>query len=292
MKKHIFFAAVLIAALVSCNQEPKNESVGFTEPEQKEDAVRYDVPEEQVQAQTQPKKYLGFEATEAGLYRIPTSDGTLTGNYTKDPKNAKKFLCEPFGTVEIIETRATSWKLVFTPKNENPIETPAEPVDKVEPQNQKVATLLNQIVNTWKVKKTIISISGDDLAKELGVAHSFDGCSLPEIKNYIEKTAKNYTIDFDFTGYVVKDVTITERGTFMIRFEGKDAYDGEWEINEDGTFAYELSYEQEGNPLVNGKATGKIVPDEQKGTCDLTINVKVDSDKNYQGTVIFKLATK
>ena len=122
MKKHIFFAAVLIAALVSCSKDPKNEPVGFTEPEQKENAVRFDVSEEQAQTQTLPKKYLGFEATEAGLYRIPTSDGTLTGNYTKDPKNPKKFLCEPFGTVEIVEvTRATSWKLVFTPKNSDPI---------------------------------------------------------------------------------------------------------------------------------------------------------------------------
>ena len=37
------------------------------------------------------------------------------------------------------------------------------------------------------------------------------------------------------------------------------------------------------------KATGKIVPNEKTGTCDLTINVTVDSDKNYKGTVIFKM---
>ena len=40
---------------------------------------------------------------------------------------------------------------------------------------------------------------------------------------------------------------------------------------------------------MNGKATGKIVPNEKTGTCDLTINVTVDSDKNYKGTVIFKM---
>ena len=291
MKKYLFIAAtLLLAGLVSCEKGDKNENKGFTPPAQKESAVKFTVSEAQVEAQTGTVKYLGFEATEAGLYLIHTSTGTRIGKYNIDPKNPKKFDCEGFGIVEIVAlSRATSWKIIFTPKNESPIETPASEVEKVTPKNDKVAKLLDQIVNTWKIEKTIITISGDDLAKELGVAHGFDGCSLPEIKDYVEGLAKNYKFDFDFTGYVVEDVTISERGTFLIRFKGQEAYNGEWELNEDGTFTYELAYEQEGNPLVNGKATGKIVPNEKTGTCDLTINVTVDSDKNYKGTVIFKM---
>jgi len=283
MKKYsiILAAALLAVSIASCKKDEKN--VGFTEPTMKESATKFTV------SKTASSVYKGFEATEDGLYIIPTDKGIKTGTYKHTKKAASDlYECEGFGKVEIIDlSRATGFEIVFTPTGQEPVKISATPVETPSATGTTAQTI-NKIVNTWKVKQTIVTLTGEGLPEALAAAHTEPGFNLPAWKNYIAEVGK-YTIDYDFTGYVVKDVTLTEAGTLLIRFEGADPFVAEWELASNGTFSYELAYEQEGNPLINASATGKVTTDEAKGTCDITIDVTVDSKQNYKGKVIIKL---
>ena len=163
-------------------------------------------------------------------------------------------------------------------------------------------TFVTVIARRFQVLSTNLTIK---LPEQLnGINKTFEapyyngyGCPVPEIVSWL-KTAVNLEFDKDFTGYTVKEIEFSSRGTFIIRFVGQNPYEGElFEVKPAGngkfTFDYTLDIEDaDKNPIFNGEASGDIVSDFQKGRVNLTLNAKGETkdNKDYEGKILFVVA--
>ena len=301
MKKIVIFAAALAAAftLASCNKEgKKGQPIEYETPVYSDIAVKFEIDKTIINdGLNGAKKYNSFEVTETGEYIIVDKDGTKTGIINnldeikgKEKGESKTFECKNFGKVELeVATKAEGdITLIFKPDGEVPISLTATPVETSETINKE---FLKKICRKWKITDTTISASGGDLPSTLGVAKNFKGCDFSKIKDYLEdKSGKKINMG-DISKYVVDYLQVTGCGTFNVVFTNGEAVAADLELittdKNTATIDYEVSGEQPGIAIFNGKAKGVISFDE-KGNCSIEVNANVDvNNDEYKGKVVF-----
>ena len=300
MKKLFIFTAVLATALtlVSCNKEKSTKPIEYEAPAYSEIAVKFEIEKNTLNDNLNlVKKYSSFEITETGDFIIVEKSGTKTGKVTniEDIKDKaidapKTFECDGFGLVELekITKAEGNLRLVFKPKGESPITLTAAPVETSDSINKK---FLKKIIRKWKITDTTISVSGGDLPEALGVAKNFKGCDLAKIKEYVEdKSGKKVNMG-DINKYKVDYLQVTGAGTFIVVFTNGESVAADLELNtkdeNTATLEYEVSGEQTGKAIFNGKANGEIRFDEN-GNCEMEVNANVDVNNDaYKGKVVF-----
>ena len=152
------------------------------------------------------------------------------------------------------------------------------------------------LARRFQILQTTISVQLPE-NDALAAAHSESGCDLPAIAKYM-KDAGGVEFDYDFTGYVVKNIEFSARGTVIIRFTGRDPYEGEMvklnkAENNKYTFEYDLDVkDSDNNPIFNGNAEGLVDPDFTKGRINLELNAKgsTKDKKEYKAKVQLLLA--
>lgn len=301
MKKYFIFTAALAAAftLASCDKGKKaGTPIEYEEPIYTEIAVKYEIEKTTINdGLNGAKKYNSFEVTETGDYVIVEKNGTFTGKIIniddlkgKGKDEPKTFECKDFGKVELdFATKAEGdIILTFLPDGEAPLSLTATPAETSENINK---SFLKKIVRKWKITDTTISVSGGDLPEALGVAKNFKGCDFAKIKDYVEdKSGKKVNMG-DIATYKVDYLQVTGAGTFMVVFTNGESVAADLELNtkdeNKATLEYEVSGEQEGKAIFNGKANGEIRFDAQ-GNCEIEVNANVDvNNDEYKGKVVF-----
>ena len=288
MKKVLLLLAAAATAMIlfSC-EKTKKQPIEYTTPIYQDLAAKYEVA-------TGDQSSFGirsFETTSAGLYIIEKMDGrVISGKFEKESVNRESHKAvlklKGYGKVEIedpllVKAGENSATLVFTPEGQSEITVTAEPVPTTSAASEAVMSDLNR---TWKVTATTLTIS------EYSVSYTQDGgCDIPAILKYLEGKIDGFKADKDYTGYVVKDLTLTDN-SIIVRFTGADAFSAPITIGANLGFEYEVEGKQVGNPLFNGKATGNISFDEQnKPLVVVRAVIKDNAGKEYNGSVKFFL---
>lgn len=152
--------------------------------------------------------------------------------------------------------------------------------------------LLAAIARVFTVLETTVAVELPGNDKLAGGKTFTDGCNIPSIVSWMKEAGVEF--DFDPTGYVVKNIEFTTRGTVIIRFTGQDPYEGEMvQIKDDNTFEYELNVKDEKeNPVFSGKANGKVIVNYQKGRVTVVLDAtgKTSKDETYKASVTLNVA--
>ena len=131
---------------------------------------------------------------------------------------------------------------------------------------RSVPTTLNPLLKSWKVSRAILSVKGGDFGST-GIGKTFNGFSIKEITEYI--ASNGVTVPEGLSSLVVKDITFTGQGTFVINFTSGDPYVGSWKLS--GTsFSYNLS-NSDGDSILNGSANGSIDLSKDGKSCEVEI---------------------
>ena len=288
MKKVLFILAAAATAMIlfSC-EKTKKTPIEYSTPIYQDLATKYEV--ESITSLASGIR--SFETTGTGLYVIEKNDGhVLSGKFEKESVdvNAHKAVLKlkGFGKVAItdpqfVKAEGNLATLKFEPEVGGEIIVVAEAVPTTSAASEDVMADLNR---SWKVSATELVIS------EFKVSKTFDGgCDIPAILKYLEKKIDGFKADKDYTGYVVKDLTLTDK-SFIVRFTGADAFSAPLTINANLGFEYTVSGAQAGNPLFNGEAKGKISFDEMnKPVVSIGAVIKDNGGKEYNGSVKFYL---
>ncbi|MBR5699711.1 MAG: hypothetical protein IKX37_01305 [Bacteroidales bacterium] len=146
------------------------------------------------------------------------------------------------------------------------------------------------VCRTWEVETTFVIIKMNGKTVLDGVGGRFKGCKLSEIsKEIADKNVKITPLSSD---YDVRKVMIDPCGKFGIFFEGKDPYYGDYTLK--GTeFSYDLQFYEEDNPVLSGKATGKLIATNGKGRLSFSADMKDNAGDKYTVdiTLVMKTAT-
>lgn len=276
--KRFLLSILALAALLPTACNPSTQTPPpFPRPEQADHAVKAEIT-------TPGSPYTGVEMTESGIYIIRETDCTHTGKYTFD-KAENRYDCKGFGTVKVVDTRAASTRtLIITRTGQEPLT-----VDVVFTEPSARPAFGDWLYRTWTVEKTVIAASGENVPAGLGIAHAEPGCDLPGIQAYL--AAHEVDIDADLEGYVVRDVTVTAAGTFMIRFTGQDDFVGDYSLQDSGTFHYEFYGAEDGNAIFSATADGSISFDSEYGRCLLAVDIDTP-DVSYRTSVTLYLVDR
>ncbi len=176
-------------------------------------------------------------------------------------------------TISFVPEGASASLLVFTGKI------------VAEPNKGK---LYDDACRGWTVSETWVSIKGEGISADLGVAKKFIGCNINEISKYaIEKGVK---IEEQPASYTVDKLILTDSGKFAIIFKGEEPYYGDYQLSE-GFFSYDFEYYDEDDPIIAAKASGEFkILDSGKGRLAVTGNLKDSNGKSYSAEIIFFLA--
>jgi len=144
--------------------------------------------------------------------------------------------------------------------------------------------------NAWKVSSTQITASGDGLSAE--VNKLFEGNL--DAKVIAEwATEKGIKVNSEkLDGYTVKNIILSEAGTFSISFTGKDSFTGKlagFKVEgEKGVFGYSFETFEEKFPLLDAEASGTLEFDGNTLKLHLIGEPSYDG-KNYKVDLLFKL---
>lgn len=222
------------------------------------------------------------KADESAQYEEVTFVTTFT---TSD---GKTFTVTGFGTVKV-ETSATGATTVTVTataaSGDDAVASNVEAAPATVTAPAASSDKKNDIYKSWKITVTEVEAKGGSLDKN-GVKKKFttDANSLDAMAIWLKE--KGVKFDEKVEGYVIESVTLTEAGTFMVKFNVHEPYVGEFKLS-GKTFTYEFS--QGGNKVLNAKADGSVEVNE-KGVATLTLNGTVEngSDK-YTTTIILTL---
>lgn len=144
------------------------------------------------------------------------------------------------------------------------------------------------VCRTWEVETTFVIIKMNGKTVLDGVGGRFEGCKLSEIsKEIVEKGVKIKALSSD---YDVRKVMIDPCGKFGIFFEGKEPYYGDYTLK--GTeFSYELQFYEEDNPVLSGKATGKLIATNGKGRLSFSADMKDSAGDKYTVDITLVMTT-
>ncbi len=291
MKKVFVILAVAASAMVlfSCDKT-KKEPIKYDTPIYNDMAVKYDV-----DALSEVASGISsFETTNTGIYVIEEVDGrVISGEFQKtsmDPDNhtADLFL-EGYGAVKIRDDQFPAFSkadnnVILEFKKDGsliPITVTAEAIPSTSGASEAV---MSDLCRTWKVTATELVIS------EYKISKTFDGgCDIPAILKYLEGKISGFKADKDYAGYVVKDLTLTDK-SIIVRFNGADAFSAPMKIDANLGFEYQVSGAQVGNPIFNGEAKGRISFDDvNKPIVSISAVIKDNGGKEYNGSVKFYL---
>lgn len=126
------------------------------------------------------------------------------------------------------------------------------------------------LCRTWKVQSCRLRHQGSVTA-----AKRFDdGCNLNEILEYAKTKAKfDETLEND---YVVKDVTFTTSGSFVITYENGRIDMGDWRWTDEKTGA--IHYDWEGEDMGTNFESGDATFDVRAGKYTLTLKAIIDKN--------------
>ena len=284
----ILAAAATAMILFSCDKQAKKEPKVYETPIYQELAAKY----EAEPASGEVAGIRSLELTPSGLYVMEKMDGDVkTGVFEKEAVDTDLHLVriklKGYGKVEIIDpTKAEgSVTLTFIPEGETaPIIVSAEPVAKTTNPSPKVEAIVG---HSFKVTATELVISDYKISK------TFEGgCDVAEILKYLEgKLEKQgFKADKDYSGYTVKDVTLTD-ASFIVRFANQKDFTAGISVDKDNKFSYKVSGEQVGNPIFNGEANGSINFDKwNEPIVSISAKISDNSGKEYTGSVKFYLS--
>ena len=273
MKKYLIPIAVatVLSALASCTKDDgKKKNSSFKDPEYTEVAKKFTF--------ETSDKLRTADFTESGYAIVIGSDDVLSkalGSNEKVLVSKYTFKDDVYTVADLGTFSVNGNKVSF-----NFGTTSGELTAKVTPGNTATGDL-KKLARAWKVKTTIVSVSGGTLAKPFG--KKYNGCNLDEIV----VDAKNYGVKVtnDIKGYNVKNVIFTQAGTVTFIFADAKPYTGDFNLS-NGNFSYSLV--TEGNDLINatGKGTAKFVD----ATCELKIDGSfVNGNDNYTTKLEFTL---
>ena len=294
MKKILLGIAVVAAtlALASCDRtNGKKQPISYEAPVYQTLAAKYTVSKSE-----DAQKVNSFEITAGGLYVVVTPNEVISGTIDKPviSDGRKEIPLKGYGNVLILEAKAAeNVTLTFTPTGKDPITVDAVAEDQEVPASDE---FMFKLVRTWKVASTTVTVSGGDLPKELGVAMTFPGCSLPEIKEWAEDKGKGKLDMGNVSGYVVEDITFTP-SSFIVRFKDADAIDAALNLGDAGKneakFTYTVSASQLNVPLFNNGVANGVIKFDELGALSVVLEASVDvSNTEYKGKAIFKLEKK
>ena len=242
MKKVLVILAAAATAMIlfSC-EKTKKTPIEYSTPIYQDLATKYEV--ESITSLASGIR--SFETTGTGLYVIEKNDGhVISGKFEKESVdvNAHKAILKlkGFGKVAITDPQFVKADdnlatLKFEPEVGGDIIVFAEAVAKTSSASEDVMADLNR---SWKVSATELVIS------DYKVSKTFDGgCDIPAILNYLEGKINGFKADKDYTGYVVKDLTFTDK-SFIIRFTNADAFSAPITIDANLGFEYKVSGSQ------------------------------------------------
>ena len=287
MKKVLFILAAAATAMIlfSCEKTGKKEPKVYETPIYENLAAKYEVET----ATSLISGIRSFEVTNAGLYVIEKNDDKIvTGKFEKETiEDGKATLnLHGYGKVTIFDSTITkadeTVSITFQPEVGSPIIVVAEPVAPTVSASSDVMAKLNR---AWKVTATELVIS------EFKISKTFEnGCDIPAILKYLEGKIDGFKADKDYSGYVVKDLSLTEN-SFIVRFTNAEALTAPLQIGANLDFSYKVSGSQIGNPIFNGEANGKVSFDKWNEPV-VTIAAKINdkSGKEYNGSVKFYLS--
>ena len=286
MKKVLFILAAAATAMIlfSCEKTGKKEPKVYETPIYENLAAKYEVET----ATSLISGIRSFEVTNAGVYVIEKNDKVISGKFEKESVNNGKAVLNlrGFGKVTILDANITkadaNVTITFEPEVGSPIIVLAEPVAPTVSASSDVMAKLNR---AWKVTATELVISDFKISKTFE-----NGCDIPAILKYLEDKIDGFKADKDYTGYVVKDLSITDN-SIIVRFTGADALSAPLTIGANLDFSYKVSGSQVGNPIFNGEASGKVAFDKWNEPV-VTIAAKINdkNGKEYNGSVKFYLS--
>ena len=111
----------------------------------------------------------------------------------------------------------------------------------------------NDLCRDWTVEKTTIKVVG----KSISAGREFDGCNLKEISSWLRD--KGLNIDEQPESRSITGLTLFENGGFAIFFKGEKPYYGDFTLGSDGSFSYNFTYMEDGDPIIAGSAAGSFV---------------------------------
>ncbi|MCR5017246.1 MAG: hypothetical protein K6A64_00425 [Bacteroidales bacterium] len=286
MKKVLLILAAAATAMIlfSCEKGAKKEPKVYETPIYENLAAKYDV-EPVTEALSGIRS---FEVTNAGVYVIEKNDKVISGKFEKESvDNGKAVLnLRGFGKVTILDANITkadaNVTITFEPEVGSPIIVVAEPVAPTTSASSDAMAKLNR---AWKVTATELVISDFKISK------TFEGgCDIPAILKYLEGKIDNFKADKDYTGYVVKDLSITDN-SIIVRFTDADALSAPLTIGANLDFSYKVTGEQVGNPIFNGEANGNISFDKwNEPVVSIKAKINDKNGKEYNGSVKFYLS--
>jgi hypothetical protein len=292
MKKVLVILAAAATAMIlfSCDKQQKKEPKVYETPIYTELAAKYEF----APASEALSGIRSLELAPSGLFILEKADGEVkTGSFKELSRKPEIHSVEVdllgFGKAVIIdpdkELAAKGSNVVaitLTPSGQPAIEIVAEAVPSTTSASSQVEAILG---HSFKVTATELVISDYKISK------TFEGgCDIPEILKYLEGKIDGFKADKDYSGFKVKDVTLTDV-SFIVRFANQKDFSAGISIDSNNAFSYKVSGEQVGNPIFNGEANGKISFDKwNEPIVSVSAKINDKSNKEYNGSVKFYLS--
>jgi len=107
----------------------------------------------------------------------------------------------------------------------------------------------------WTVSESWISVTGDGVSSDLGIAKRFEGCDINVISKYVQ--SKGVDITVQPATYNVRKILLGENGKFAILFDGESPYYGDYELSTK-SFSYRFTHYNDEDPIIGASANGKL----------------------------------
>ena len=215
--------------------------------------------------------------------------GPAPFNYTTEESSkavavGTTYILEGIGRLTIIKIEGSKMTLEFVPENSTTKFTfIGTLVDE-----PKLSPIAKDACRVWTISETIVSITGDGISSELGVAKSFEGCSINAISKYA--IGKGVKIKEQPKDYDVEKIVLQESGKFAIVFKKAKPYYGDYLLPNENSFSYNFEFHDDDDPIIAGQAEGSFkVTAIGKGRLAVTGNMTDQQNKHYAANVIFVL---
>lgn len=289
MKKHFFLMALMAIAplaLISCGDDDDESAestpkVNLSTPAYKDNAAKFTIDNVPTKLNGKDILLTGLEFTESGYYLITYREAaaaTRTDNFDLSYYMSKyimssesDYTLSDFGHVKIAGKSGNNYLLLVKSAGEEEFEVPATPWNG----NVKPGTETDYLCRTWTITNTRLMGTVMNNGKTIKLGRDFPGeCDLNQIIDYAKEQGANIT-DYIDDNSIVKGVTFTEKGTYLLNFN-RSTYDvGEWRWTDmtKGLLSYTWNNPTEmGNPLESGIAQVAFANNECKLTLKSTVS--------------------
>jgi len=289
MKK--FFSILAFVAILSVSCEKGEESVPFPKAVNKDyhmtvilDAPYNQMPLPLPSGEQDCLLQLEFHSSSTGLAVFKESD-PMPFEYSVQSVPSKAALVGTtyqildLGTLSVVSVDGQDIVLDANLENMQPISI------RGQIQAESVVPSMADAYRGWKIQETWISVTGDGVSADLGIAKRFDGCNINVISKYVRD--KGVNIDVLSDSYNVKKLLLGENGKFAIIFDAEDPYYGDYELSTE-SFSYRFTHYNDDDPIIAASANGKMsLLKNGKGRLELFGTLTEKSGKKYNVSVVF-----